>query len=57
MASRGRDLRCAFGAACPEAGITDFTIQDLRHTCAAWLVSAGAPLAEIRDLLGTARSS
>ena len=50
--SRGGDLRGAFGAACREAGVADFTIHDLRHTCAAWLVSAGAPLAEIRDLLG-----
>ena len=50
--TRGHDLRDSFSAACREAGIEDFTIHDLRHTCAAWLVSAGAPLAEIRDLLG-----
>ena len=48
----GRDIRGAFSAACIAAGITDFTFHDLRHTCAAWLVTDGAPLAEIRDLLG-----
>ncbi len=36
----------------PRVGIADFRIHDLRHTCAAWLVSAGAPLSEVRDLLG-----
>jgi len=50
--SRGSNIREAFSTACREAGIRNFTIHDLRHTCAAWLVSAGAPLAEIRDLLG-----
>jgi integrase len=34
------------------AGILDVRIHDLCHTCAAWLVIAGMPLAEVRDLLG-----
>jgi integrase len=46
------DLSTGFDNACERAGITDFTIHDLRHTCAAWLVTAGVPLIEIRDLLG-----
>ncbi len=46
------DIRDAFARACRDAGITDFRPHDLRHTCAAWLVTDGAPLAEIRDLLG-----
>lgn len=46
------DIRDAFTKACGDAGIKDCRIHDLRHTCAAWLVSDGAPLAEIRDLLG-----
>lgn len=50
--TRVQSVRKAFQGACRKAGIDDFTIHDLRHTCAAWLVSAGAPLAAIRDLLG-----
>lgn len=46
------DLSEGFDRAVERAGIVDFTIHDLRHTCAAWLVSAGVPLIEIRDLLG-----
>lgn len=50
--ARVADPSTGFDNACVKAGITDFTIHDLRHTCAAWLVSAGVPLIEIRDLLG-----
>jgi integrase len=48
------NVRRAFETACRRIGLADFRIHDLRHTCAAWLVSAGVALAEVRDLLGHA---
>lgn len=50
--NRAVSIRVGFENACKRADITDFVIHDLRHTCAAHLVSAGVPLAEVRDLLG-----
>ena len=43
-----------FAVACRRAGIKDFHFHDLRHTCAAWLVQAGVPLTQVRDVLGHA---
>ena len=47
-------VRRSYATACRRAEIANFHIHDLRHTCAAWLVSNGVTLAEIRDLLGHA---
>lgn len=49
---RIKDVKRSFATACRRAGILDFRVHDLRHTCAAWLVTAGVPLSEVRDLLG-----
>ena len=50
--SRINSVKRSFATACRRAGIEDFRIHDMRRTCAAWLVSAGVPLTEVRDLLG-----
>jgi len=49
-----RTFQKGFQEACRAAGIDNFRIHDLRHTCAAWLVNTGVPLIVVRDLLGHA---
>lgn len=44
----------AFTEACLKARIEDFKIHDLRHTCASWLVNAGVPIIDVREVLGHA---
>ena len=45
------NVQRSFVSACKAAGLADFHIQDLRHTCAAWLVQAGVPLLDVSNLL------
>lgn len=45
-------VRQGFEAAVRRAGIENFRIHDLRHTCASWMVQEGAPLGDVRDFLG-----
>lgn len=49
---RTRNFRRTWLAACRRAGIEGLRIHDLRHTHAAWLISAGKPLTAIQRRLG-----
>ena len=46
------NLKNSFASACKRAGLKGVTPHTLRHTCASWLVMAGRPILEVRDILG-----
>jgi integrase len=51
LGRRIQDVKKSFATACKLAGIDDFHVHDLRHTCASWLVQAGVPLQQVAGLL------
>ena len=51
---RYTDIKKSFSAACREAGITNFTFHDLRHTFATRLADAGVDVVKIKELMGHA---
>ena len=48
------DLKKSLSAACREAGITNFTFHDLRHTFGIRLADAGVDVVKIKELMGHA---
>ena len=52
---RLKDVRHAFNRAVTRAGITDFTIHDLRHTAAVWMCGDGISMEKISTYLGHTR--
>src|SRR5689334_18240299 len=52
--TRYTDVKKAFSAACWEAGISNFTFHDLRHTFGTRLADAGVDVVKIKELMGHA---
>ena len=52
--TRYADVKKSFSAACREAGITNFTFHDLRHTFGTRLADAGVDVVKIKELMGHA---
>jgi len=52
--TRYNDIKKSFSAACREAGITNFTFHDLRHTFGTRLADAGVDVVTIKELMGHA---
>jgi integrase len=53
-AMRYADVKKSFSATCREAGITNFTFHDLRHTFGTRLADAGVDVVKIKELMGHA---
>ena len=49
--SRIGSIKKSFATACQKAGIEDFHIHELRHTCGASMVQAGVPLRTVAEIL------
>ena len=52
--TRYADVKKSFSASCQEAGITNFTFHDLRHTFGTRLADAGVDVVKIKELMGHA---
>jgi len=52
--TRYTEVKRAFASACREAGISDFTFHDLRHTFGTRLADAGVDVVKIKELMGHA---
>ena len=52
--TRYTDIKKSFTAACREAGITNFTFHDLRHTFGTRLADAAVDVVKIKELMGHA---
>lgn len=47
-----KDFKRSWKTACTKAGVKDYRIHDLRHTCASWLVQHGVPVEVVKNILG-----